>query len=96
MEWHRGEFIPLKVTTPDGKKGEGKTVKITQESADQLNLDFSKTRGVGVQVKYVLVDEDQETELSELAKEYQQLSKKKAYHGWDAKKLRELINELKQ
>lgn len=53
MEWHRGEFIPLKTVTPKGVRGEGKVVKITQETADQMNLDFSKVRGVGVKIKYI-------------------------------------------
>jgi len=56
MEWHRGEFIPLKTTDAEGKKGEGKVVKITQETANEMNRDFSKKRGQGVQIKYIDAD----------------------------------------
>jgi ribosome-binding protein aMBF1 (putative translation factor) len=107
MEWHRGEFIPLKTTTPQGKKGKGKVVTITQDTADQMNQDFSKKRGVGVKIKYIALEEKAKKEkkakkkeslvpdatLKDLQAKYQEVFKKKAYYGWNAEELTKRINE---
>lgn len=101
MEWHRGEFIPLKATNPDGSKGDDKTVKITSESADELNRNFSKKRGQGVQIKYILSEEQPKNkkEVSsgkkELQDEYKEVSGKKPYHAWTEEELIEKINQHK-
>jgi len=104
MEWHRGELIPMKATKPDGSKGSDRVVKITQESADQLNADFSEKRGQGLKIKYVLADEKPKKEKKEtigddsskkdLKAKYKELSGKNAYHGWSSEDLTEKINEL--
>lgn len=106
MEWHRGEFIPLKTTNSDGTKGADKVVKITEESAEMLNADFSEKRGQGLKIKYILADEKPKKEKKEtlgddstkkdLQAIYSELSGKKPYHAWTVEELTEKINELKQ
>jgi hypothetical protein len=103
MEWHRGEFIPLKSTKPDGTKGEDRIVKITEESADVLNADFSELRGQGLKIKYLplekgkvakkdtIADDDVK---KDLAAKYKELAGTKAYHAWTAEELTDKINEL--
>lgn len=112
MEWHRGEFIPLKVTNPDGTKAEdGKVVSITQESADELNKDFSTLRNHGTKIKYVALDEpkavkaeepatvnesDDVSDKKELQKLYQEVIGKRPSYAWSVEELEKRIAEAKK
>jgi len=108
MEWHRGEFIPLKVTNAQGEKGKGKTVRITQETADQMNLDFNEDYRKGVQIKYVLMEEkgsdpkkdampikEMDAGLQDLREKYKKVIGKNAFWKWNAEELTKKINEHK-
>lgn len=66
MEWHRGELAPI-MTTDKGKPRKPKVVKITQTSADELNQDFSKLRGLGIKIKYIL---SKDQPVQEIKKEF--------------------------
>ena len=108
MEWHRGEFIPVKTTDAQGKKGEAKIVKITQESADELNRDFSTVRGQGVKIKYVEVEEKAkkeskpttdsavvDEELKKWRVIYEDKMGKKPYYAWSVEELQEKMESKK-
>lgn len=48
-EYHRGEWIPLEGKDEKGEKTGQKIVKITEETAEIMNIDSQKTR-----IRYVL------------------------------------------
>lgn len=50
-EYHRGEWIPLQSTDEKGQKLGQKIVKISDETAETLNLDAKLTK-----IRYVLSD----------------------------------------
>lgn len=57
MEWHRGELVPIMTKDKNGKKVE-KTVFVDEQSADELNRDFSSKVRQGSKIKYVLKEEN--------------------------------------
>ena len=108
MEWHRGELIPLKETNAQGKKGKGKIVKITDATAEIMNLDFD-AKG-GNRIKYVLaeeikvkvkekvkdaIDPDIIKKTKALQAKYVEVIGKKPFHGWDIETLTKKIKEHK-
>ena len=96
MEFHRGELIPVKTTLPNGKKGGDRIVKISPESAKEMNRDFSEKRNVGTKIKYVLIDEkEKDEELTKLQEKYKEVVGKKAYHAWSKEELQERIKNHK-
>ena len=51
-ELHRGEWIPLEGKDENGKKTGQKVIKISDETAETMNIDSAKTR-----IRYVLEGE---------------------------------------
>ena len=96
-EYHRGEWQPLMVKSKEGGKQQ-KVVKISQEDADSMNKYSSEYR-----IRYVKADEtakakskdEKSDDVKELRAEYEAKFDKKPFAGWDAKKLKEKINEKK-
>lgn len=56
-EKHRGDWVPLEAKDEKGNKLGQKSVKITEEEAETMNIDSDKTN-----IRYVLAEEKEEDE----------------------------------
>lgn len=93
-EKHRGKWQPL--IADDDKP---KTVPLTEETAESMNID-KDTLGI----RYVLAksskedkteekDENEQTDLDVIKARYEEVVGKKPFHGWDIDTLKEKIAE---
>lgn len=71
-EKHRGDWKPLISTDKDGKKAGQKTVKITEETAETMNIDAEK---VGIRYVKASDSKDDSKDDSNVEKDVMKMSK---------------------